>query len=85
MIPRPTVLRAAWADSLLSSDWLSRKEAALFLQYIGLPIEPKTLANLASNNNALHGPPFTRFSWKAVRYRVEDLRSWAEAKQSRVP
>jgi hypothetical protein len=59
-------------------DWLSRKEAAIYLSSIGCRISPRTLANLAANNNAGKGPPFKRFRWKLVQYRREDLDAWAK-------
>lgn len=63
--------------------WLSRKDAARFLANIGCPISAKTLANLAVNNNALSGPPFTR-TRKIVRYDAADLRAWAAREAVRV-
>jgi hypothetical protein len=59
-------------------DWLSRKEAAIYLSSIGCRISPRTLANLAANNNAGKGPPFKRFRWKLVQYRRLDLDTWAQ-------
>ena len=55
--------------------WLSRKEAARFLTSLGCPISSKTLANLASKNNAMGGPSFTRVR-QSVRYDTADLRAW---------
>jgi len=66
-----------------ATTWLSRKEAARFLAQIGCPISPKTLENLALNNNAGKGPPFTRVR-KYVRYDAADLRAWAEKSAVRV-
>ena len=65
--------------------WLNRKEAACFLRHLGLPIEHKTLANLAAKENAGRGPPYTKFSWNAVRYMVKDLRAWAERRKQLFP
>jgi len=59
-----------------TKSWFSRKEAARFLTEIGCPISPKTLENLALNNNARRGPPFTRVR-KNVRYDAAELRTWA--------
>jgi hypothetical protein len=56
--------------------WLSRKQAARYLTDHGCPISAKTLANLASNNNAKAGPSFTRMR-KSVRYDAADLKAWA--------
>jgi hypothetical protein len=58
-------------------EFLTRKEAALLLGSIGYPIAPATLAKYAANNNALGGPPYTRYRWKIVRYKREDLLAWA--------
>jgi hypothetical protein len=62
-------------------EWLNRKEASKFLTSLGCPIAPSTLAKFASNNNALKGPPFTRFRWNRVSYHKPELRLWA-ARQS---
>lgn len=66
-------------------QWYTRKEAAAFLCSIGCPISPKTLSNLASNDNRLGGPSFTRVRWNVVRYTPIDLRHWAERQARRVP
>lgn len=65
-------------------DWLSRKEAARYLTEIGCPIAPKTLANLASNDNAGKGPAYTLIGWGLVRYQIEDLRAWARQRMRRI-
>ncbi len=65
-------------------QWMSRKEAALFLRSIGVPISERTLANLASNNNAGKGPPYNRTRWKSVRYAKSDLIAWAKRETERV-
>jgi hypothetical protein len=67
-----------------TTEWLSRKEAAIYLKRLGCPIAPKTLENLASNNNAGCGPPFTRIGWKCVRYLRTDLDAWASRRMVRV-
>jgi hypothetical protein len=64
--------------------WLTRKEAAAFLSNIGCPITWGALANMASNNNAGKGPPFTRTGWRSVRYEPADLRAWADKNTTRV-
>ena len=74
----------AWASTLGPECFLSRKEAAVFLQILGVPIQGKTLANLAANGNALGGPPYIRLTWKAVRYRVSDLQAWAGSRKTHV-
>lgn len=58
-------------------QYFSRKEAARYLTSIGRPIAFVTLSNLASNENARHGPRFTKFSNKTV-YLKEDLDRWAK-------
>lgn len=65
-------------------EWLSRKEAAIYLTQIGCRIAHKTLENLSANNNAGKGPAFTRNGWKMVQYRREDLDIWAAARMVRV-
>ena len=65
-------------------QWLNRKEAAQFLTSIGCRISAKTLTNLASNNNAGRGPPFTRFRWNRVSYRRTELELWASRETKRV-
>jgi hypothetical protein len=57
--------------------WLTRKEAAIYLTNIGCAISTYTLKNLASNNNAMGGPPFIRSSYRTVRYDKDDLDMWA--------
>jgi len=75
-------------DKILSAldrkDWLSRKEAAIYLGELGYPIAPKTLSNLGSNGNAKGGPPFTQYRWRMVRYRRADLELWARNQSRRV-
>lgn len=63
---------------------LSRKEAARFLTQIGCPLAPRTLANMASNNNAGGGPPFIRIRRRIVVYSEDELRAWALANTRRV-
>ena len=42
------------------------------------------LAHKAAGNNRGSGPPFTRVGWRSVRYRVSDLRAWAEKTAQRI-
>jgi hypothetical protein len=65
-------------------EWLSRKEAARYLLRFGVKLTPKTLANLASNQNAGNGPSFTRDGWKTVQYRPCDLEAWAKARRTEI-
>ena len=65
-------------------DSMNRKEAAAYLTGLGYPITPATLAKYAANNNAGKGPSFTRFRWKMVRYRREDLDAWAAKEGTRI-
>ena len=58
-------------------EWMSRKEAAHYLEQIGCPITARGLEKRAANNNAGKGPPFSRIGWSAVRYNRSDLDSWA--------
>ena len=45
-------------------EFLTRKEASTFLESLGCPVSYYTLSKYAENNNAGHGPPFTRYRWK---------------------
>jgi hypothetical protein len=65
-------------------DWMSRKEAAAYLTRIGYPIAPKTLANMAANNNAGNGPAYLRARWRVVQYRRADLDLWVNREMVRV-
>jgi hypothetical protein len=65
-------------------QWLSRKEAALFLTRLGYPISAGTLANMASNNNAGRGPSFTRYSWRKISYNRLELLQWVQQQARRV-
>lgn len=63
----------------------SRKEAARYLTSKGYRITPKTLQNLASNNNKGNGPAFTRMGWNhPVSYERADLDDWLSLKQHKV-
>lgn len=75
---------AAIPENLNLDDWVDRKGASRFLNSIGCPVKPQTLANLARSNNAGGGPPFTRIRWKTVRYNKDDLRTWAGTQMERV-
>lgn len=68
----------------MAADWLKRQEAAAFLASIGCPVTPRTLANLAMDNNKGGGPPFTRTGWRTVYYNRDDLRVWAAQRAKRV-
>ncbi len=65
-------------------DWMSRKEAARYLTSKGRKISAQTLANMASNNNAGKGPPYTRISWTSVVYERRDLDGWLKSQMIRV-
>lgn len=60
-----------------SKVWLTRKSAALYLESVGCPISPQTLANLAAKSNAGNGPRFKKVRERIVRYHVSDLQAWA--------
>lgn len=66
-------------------EWLKRKDAARYLGSLGYTISPGRLGNLGLHNNRDGGPPFTRFNQKSVRYNVQDLRAWLEARSKRYP
>lgn len=65
-------------------DHMSRKEAAGYLTRKGCRISDRTLAKMASNENAGGGPPFTRHGWRTVSYARADLDSWREKRAERV-
>jgi hypothetical protein len=56
---------------------LTRKDASKYLISKGYQIEPKTLANLASQNR---GPRFIKSNVKSVRYKCSDLDEWVRDK-----
>lgn len=66
-------------------DWLSRKEAVIYLASIGCPVSQRSLEKRAMNDNEGHGPPFTRVGWSIIRYRRKDLDAWAALYTSRIP
>lgn len=72
------------AEPLSKKLWLSRKEAVIYLESIGCPISQGTIENLAMNNNAGHGPPYSRIRKKVVRYNRCDLDAWALRNTERV-
>ena len=65
-------------------DWMSRREAAAYLNSLGCPLSASTLEKYASNNNAGKGPPFVRYRWKMVRYKRIELDAWAAKEGTRV-
>lgn len=67
-----------------ATEWLNRKEAAAYLTKRGRRISAQRLANMASNNNAGKGPPFTAFGWSTVYYAKADLDAWFDKTQRRV-
>jgi hypothetical protein len=76
---RDTQKLAAFPDSM------SRKEAARYLTALGYRITPKTLTNMASNNNKGKGPPYTRTGWNhPVSYSRFDLDAWFAARTRKV-
>lgn len=54
--------------------WLTRKEAADFLDTLGCPVTPKRLSDLAWLGK---GPPFVKSRGYTVRYQIDELRAWA--------
>lgn len=67
-----------------AKEWLSRKEAAVYLTEKGSPTTPRALEKMASNNNAGRGPAYNRTRWKTVRYHRDDLDAWRERETKRV-
>jgi hypothetical protein len=66
------------------TDWLRRKEAAIYLTAIGCPVSARTLERMASNSNSGHGPAFHRRGWKSVVYHKRDLDKWAKEQSRRI-
>lgn len=64
-------------------DYLTRKEAAKYLRGQGVKVAPKTLANLAANNNAGKGPSYIITGWNSVLYHKADLDLWATKRKPR--
>jgi len=66
-------------------DYMTRKEAAYFLETIGYPITVTTLAKYATHDNKLkRGPSFYRYQKKFVRYSKEDLIAWVSEKREKI-
>ena len=74
----------ALSRSPMQDEWLSRKEAARYLESIGCPVSARSLEKRASNDNEGRGPAFYRIGWRMVRYRKADLEAWAKAQVVRV-
>lgn len=72
------------ALALEQKEFLSRKECAQYLATLGLPLKPKTLENLAANNNAGGGPPFTRVRWARTFYKRTDVEMWVKSQTRRI-
>lgn len=58
------------------TDFLVRKKAADYIQSKGLPMEAKTLSNLAYEGR---GPKYSHFGKNCVVYLKEDLDAWIAA------
>ena len=71
-------------SDVAENDWLTRKQAALYLRQLGCPLSPQTLANMAKHENSGQGPPFTRIGVQIVRYNKDDLAAWAARKTTRI-
>lgn len=69
---------------MADDDLLTRKAASAYLEKLGCPVAPRTLSNLAANDNAGKGPPFYRFRWKSIRYKRSDLDLWVRKEIKRV-
>lgn len=71
-------------ELVTKGDWLTRKEAALYLTANGHPITHKTLANLAVQGSERKGPAFKKICDKGVMYHKADLEKWAAAREREV-
>lgn len=61
--------------SAAGKEWLTRKEAAIYLSGIGCLVQPRTLARLASRGE---GPPYRRTLERIAAYSKADLSKWAK-------
>jgi hypothetical protein len=66
--------------SSVTQDKFNRKEAARYISEHYFRIAPQTLTNMASNNNAGHGPPFVRYGWSRVVYHRDAIDAWAKSR-----
>ena len=66
-------------------DYMTRKEAAYFLETIGFPTSVRLLTKYAMHDNKMkRGPSFYRYQKKFVRYAKEDLIAWADANKEKI-
>ena len=72
------------ALGLDQKEFLDRKECARYLEMLGVKLSPKTLSNLAANNNDGDGPPFKRVRWKKVYYRRTEIEAWAKSQITQI-
>ena len=63
-------------DATSDQDYISRKEASVFLESLGVPLAPQTLAWLAAKGEN-RGPPFYKIRGYRVGYKRGELRDWA--------
>lgn len=70
---------------VVPTEYLTREQAADYLNSIGYPIKKRTLDKLAEDDNSGRGPPFTRTGWRTVRYERSDLDIWASKRKQKVP
>lgn len=64
-----------------NKEYLDRKECARYLEFLGMNITAKTLANIA---NLGEGPSYTRVRWKRVYYRRVDVEAWVKSQTQQV-
>ncbi len=62
----------------MAGEFMSRKEAAIYLTKIGCKISALTLQKYACNRNAGKGPPYTKRRSQTVQYERSDLDTWAK-------
>ncbi len=67
-----------------NKEFLNRKDCSRYLECLGLKLAPKTLANLAANNNGGDGPPFVRTRWSKVFYNRAEVEAWAKTQTVKV-
>lgn len=71
---KPSATRACPASP---DDWLNTKQAAGYLRTLGIPIEPRSLANYRYSSSKIKGPRYRRYNRNTIWYRCGDLDEWA--------
>ena len=65
---------------MADTEFLTRKNAARYIEARGIPLSPRTLEQMAI---AKRGPPYTLFNETRAIYRREDIDKWIESRMGR--